>query len=133
MNPTLRKRALLLGIILLFILIASVIFLTVRYKDHAEQYTAYIYQDGKLYKTIDLSAVTADYTLVITATDGGMNQVLVQPGSICVTEANCPDLVCVHQGTIRNDLLPITCLPHKLVISLKPTDGIADVPDAITH
>lgn len=126
MNPTLRKRALLLGIILLFILIASVIFLTVRYKDHAEQYTAYIYQDGKLYKTIDLSAVTADYTLVITATDGGMNQVLVQPGSICVIDADCPDLVCVHQGAIRNDLLPITCLPHGLVIELKPQDTDID-------
>ncbi len=130
MNPTLRKRALLLGTIILLILIAGVIFLFIRYKDNADNYTAYIYQDGKLYKTINLSAVTTDYTLMVSSSNGGMNQILVQPGSITVTDADCPDLVCVHQGTIRNDLLPITCLPHGLVIELKPQH--ADI-DTITY
>lgn len=126
MNPTLRKRALFLGIILLFIIIASGIFLCIRYRDTSDHYTAYIYQNGNLIKTIDLSSVTEEYTLSITAEDGGINHILVQPGAISVVHADCPDLVCVHQGAIRNNLLPITCLPHKLVIELKPRHTTID-------
>ncbi len=126
MNPTLRKRALLLGAIILILLITSVIFLLIRYKDNAEQYTAYIYQDGILLETIDLWTVTTDYTLNITSQTGGTNQLLIQPGAISVTNADCPDLVCVHQGVIRNNLLPITCLPHGLVIELKPKHSTID-------
>lgn len=126
MNPTLRKRALLLGATILILLIVSVIFLCIRYKDHAEQYTAYIYQDGILLETIDLWTITTDYTLNITSKTGGTNQLLIQPGAISVTNADCPDLVCVHQGAIRNNLLPITCLPHGLVIELKPQHSTID-------
>ena len=126
MNPTLRKRAFLLGAILLLILTASSIFLYIRYKDTSDRYTAYIYQDGVLLETIDLWTVTEDYTLDISSKTGGTNQILVQPGAIAVTDADCPDLVCVHQGTVRNNLLPITCLPHGLVIELKPNSSDID-------
>ena len=126
MNPTLRKRALFLGIILLLILIISSIVLYYRYKDTSNHYTAYIYQDGTLLETIDLWTVTDDYTINITSKNGGSNQILVQRSAISVTAADCPDLVCVHQGTIRNNLLPITCLPHGLVIELKPKHSDID-------
>lgn len=118
MNPTLRKRALYLSIALLVMFIFSCIFLVFRFHDTSEQYTAYIYRDGSLTETIDLSQVTQSYTLIYTTTNGGENQILVEPDGISVISANCPDLVCVHQGTIRNSLLPITCLPHNLVIEL---------------
>lgn len=120
MNPTLRKRALFLGLLLLLIMITGGIFLFLRYQDTSDHYTAYIYQNGTLLQTIDLQAVTEDYTLNITTEDGGINQILVQQGAISVIDADCPDLICVHQGAIHNNLLPITCLPHKLVIELKP-------------
>ncbi len=119
MNPTLRKRALLLSMVLLLMLILSCIVLLLRFNDTSEQYTAHIYRDGILVETIDLSLVTESYTLTFTTDNGGENQILVASGSIGVTDANCPDRVCVHQGIIRNSLLPITCLPHGLVIELK--------------
>lgn len=121
MNPTLRKRALIFTIALLMIFTLSCIFLVYRFRDTSKQYTAYIYQHGTLVETIDLSLVTQDRVLVYTTDKGGENQVLVSPGGIAVISANCPDKVCVHQGTIRNSLLPITCLPHGLVIELKET------------
>lgn len=118
MNQTIRKRALLLGMGLLIILLVSFIFIYLRYQDTSTSYTAYIYQHGILVKQIDLSSVTEEYTLSFYAPDGGINIVLIEPDGITITEADCPDLLCVHQGTIRNDLLPITCLPHQLVIEL---------------
>lgn len=126
MNPILRKRALFLSIGLLVILLISCIIILVRYHDTSEQYTAYIYQDGMLTKSIDLSLVTKEYSLDFTTQNGGENQVLVQPNGISIIYANCPDQVCVHQGVVRNSLLPITCLPHGLVIELKPNNTNID-------
>ena len=126
MNPTLRKRALLLSMVLLLGLIISCIIIFIRYNDTSDQYTAYIYQDGILIKSINLASTTSEYTLTFTAPNGGENRVLVQPGGISVTYADCPDQVCVHQGMIRNSLLPITCLPHELVIELKPNHTTID-------
>ena len=126
MNPTLRKRAVFLGIILLFIISVSSLFLYLRYKDTSDHYTAYIYQDGILLETIDLWTVTSNKTITITTETGGNNQIFIQPGAISVIDANCPDLICVHQGAIRNNLLPITCLPHGLVIELKPQNTNID-------
>lgn len=98
----------------------------------AKAYTAYIYQDGILIKTIDLSAVKEITVFTVNSTDGGYNTIEIRPGEIAVTSASCPDHVCMKQGFIQNSMLPITCLPNKLVIQLKEnTSGI--VPDAVTY
>lgn len=130
MNQTIRKRALLLGTGLLIILLVSFIFIYLRYQDTSTCYTAYIYQQGILREQIDLSSVTGEYTLTFYAPNGGKNVVLIEPDGITITEADCPDLLCVHQGTIRNDLLPITCLPHQLVIELRENN--TDI-DSVTY
>ena len=41
-------------------------------------------------------------------------------GSIGIITADCPDKLCVHQGFISDSRLPITCLPNRLVIQLRP-------------
>ena len=126
MNQTIRKRALLLGTGLLIILLVSCIFIYLRYRDTSANYTACIYQQGILVEQINLSSVTEEYTLTFYAPDGGKNVVRISPDGIAITEADCPDLLCVHQGTIRNDLLPITCLPNRVVIRLTTEDGSID-------
>ncbi|MDE5952038.1 MAG: NusG domain II-containing protein, partial [Acetatifactor sp.] len=66
------------------------------------------------------------------AADGGYNVIEVSPGSIAIIEADCPDKLCVLQGPIADSLLPITCLPHRLVIELKPSGDDA-APDAVAY
>lgn len=84
--------------------------------------TASIYQDGVLLETIDLSAVAEPYTFTV-EWEGGYNLISVEPGRICVAGADCPDQVCVRQGWIANDVVPIACLPHRLIIRI---DGGSD-------
>lgn len=91
--------------------------------------TALIYQEGACVRTIDLSQVDEPYTFTV-EWDGGYNVVEVERGRIRVSEADCPDQVCVHQGWISNSVVPIACLPHKLVIRLVSSsepvvDGVA--------
>ena len=48
----------------------------------------------------------------------GSNTIQVEPGRIRVLEADCPDQVCVRQGWISDEVTPIVCLPHRLVIQV---------------
>lgn len=95
-------------------------------------YTAHIYQDGQLIKTIDLSAVSESSQFTLETADGGYNTIEIRRGEIAVTAASCPDHVCMRQGFIHNSLLPITCLPNRLVIELKENTPLP-TPDAITY
>lgn len=127
---TLNKRACLLTGGILIVLICSVLALFLAHPGAAAgtdaSYTAYIYQNGRLTQTIPLSQVQETYTFTVETTEGGSNTIEISPGGVAVTQANCPDQICVQQGRITNSLLPITCLPHRLVIELKQENASAD-------
>ncbi len=54
---------------------------------------------------------------------GGYNIVEVKDGKVSVTEASCPDKVCVNHGPTDRTADPIVCLPNKLVVRvLAPGD-----------
>lgn len=82
---------------------------------------AVIMLDGKEYKKIDLSKVKDPYDITI-STEHGTNIVHVENGAISVTEADCPDKICVNQGKITSSGIPIVCMPHKLYISIEGDD-----------
>lgn len=79
---------------------------------------AVITVDGGEYARIDLSRVTESYQLQIDSA-WGHNTVLVEPGAISVTEADCPDKICVQQGRLTGGGVPIVCMPHRLVIQIE--------------
>ena len=82
---------------------------------------AEIRQDGVCLRQIDLSKVKEPYEFEVKDSLGGSNLVRVEPGRICIREADCPDQVCVHRGWMSDSSAPIVCLPHRLVIEM--TDG----------
>jgi len=134
---TLPKRAWLLvgGIIMILGGCVSILWLRQRGIRDFTAYTAYLYQDGRLLQTIPLNQVTENYRFTVNATDGGYNIIEVSPVGIAIAEADCPDQICVLQGCVTDSLLPITCLPHRLVIELK-ADGTAspdDSPDVVVY
>ena len=54
-------------------------------------------------------------------TDLGTNHLSVSGGIARVTEADCPDLICVraYSGGISHEGETIICLPHRLVVSVE--------------
>jgi len=72
---------------------------------------ARIYKDGILTEAVNLAAVAEGYTIVVEG-----NAIEVEPGRIRVSDADCPDVLCVRQGWARGGLVPIVCLPNRLVI-----------------
>ena len=86
---------------------------------------ARVTRDGVLLEEIDLNRVDAPYTLTF-EDDSGTNTVQVERGRIRVWSADCPDQICVHQGYISDDLIPIICLPHRFMIEIVGSGGDLD-------
>lgn len=87
--------------------------------------TAVIKQNGKVIKTIDLSAVSEPYEIKAEG-DGGYNIILIEKDKISVKDADCPDRLCVKQGAIDGGAYPIVCLPHRLTVSIEQADCEVD-------
>ena len=79
--------------------------------------TARLYQGGALVRTVDLSQVDKPFSFTVEG-PAGSNTIQVEPGRIRVSQADCPDQVCVHQGWISNSVAPIVCLPNQVVIRI---------------
>ncbi len=109
-----RKRNTVLFLIILFLII-GIGFLIQRYYFGKSGISAIIEQDGETIAELNLNKNTE---FVLNDGSGGSNTITVQNGHISVTEANCPDLVCVRTGAISQTGEVIACLPHKLIITI---------------
>lgn len=91
---------------------------------------ATIYVDDQAYASYDLSAIT-ETELVTIGEPGAQNTIRISPEGIAVIAADCPDQICVQQGTHSHGPTPIVCLPHHLSIRFsEKTDG-SDGLDAV--
>lgn len=93
---------------------------------------AIISLQGEVVHRVDLSTVTEEYEWVYEGEDGQYNRVVIGPQQIAVSSANCPDQICVLQGTSQGDGRPIICLPHQLTITFEMSDPKGENYDAIT-
>ena len=113
-------------ILLLLLVAAAVSAAYILFRDRAaDSAVARVTRDGVLLEEIDLNRVDAPYTLTF-EDESGSNTVLVERGRIRVSKADCPDQICVHQGWIWNDIIPIVCLPHRFMIEIVGAGGALD-------
>ena len=114
-------------LIFIFFLLGSSAVAAFLYFEEPEAVMVEILQDGKCIKEIDLSTVDEPYSFIVEDTkNGGSNTIRVEPGRICISEADCPDQICVHHDWLPDNPAPIVCLPHRLVIQLKDDPGETD-------
>lgn len=73
-----------------------------------------IIQDNEVLCIIDLNS-ESDRTFRIEY-NGGWNEIKIESGTICISDADCPDRTCVKSGVLKYKNLPIICLPHRLVV-----------------
>ena len=72
--------------------------------------------DGEVYGTYPLSE---DRTERIELPDGSYNILVISDGYADVTEASCPDQICVKHNHIRYSKESIVCLPNKVVVTVE--------------
>lgn len=60
--------------------------------------------------------------------NGGSNILVIEDGYAWMSEANCPDHICVRQGKIHYTGQVITCLPNRLTVTIEGgEDGGVDL------
>ena len=72
----------------------------------------------------------AEYSLAKNGThslNGGTNILVIEDGKAYLSDANCPDKLCVHQGKISMTGETITCLPNKLTVTVFGTEESIDL------
>lgn len=70
-----------------------------------------IYQNGELFSTLPLS----EDTEITVNCENGYNVVTIRDGKVFVSNADCPDKICMNMGEFSGST-PIICLPHRLEI-----------------
>ena len=87
-----------------------------------------IYQNGELRGEYDLSQ---PQTLPVKEEDYGYNLVMIEDGTVRITDADCPDQLCMKQRSISKNGECIIGLPHKLVLHIYAKEEGA--LDAVTY
>ena len=84
--------------------------------------------DGTLYGTY---ALNEPQEIPIELDGRIANTVVIENGSAHMKDADCPDKLCMRQGSISRDGQTIVCLPHKLVVEV--TGGEKEDYDSISE
>lgn len=84
---------------------------------------AVISVDGQIVERLPLDS---DTSVTMNTEDGHFNTVTVENGRVRVSEADCPDRICVRQGWIQYAGESIVCLPHKLVVTVHGGEASTD-------
>jgi len=107
-------------LIILIIIIASIFIWFTNYLLKTNKNNSYllITVDGTTYQEVPLYDKTNIDPATINTT-WGYNTFIIENGAVRVTEADCPDLVCVHTKPASKVGDMIVCLPHKVVFEIR--------------
>ena len=106
-----KKRADLILVVAL-LLLAGVLYLTL----NANR------QEGGVVVVRVNGVETERHSLAVDGTfplNGGTNILVIRDGQAWLSEADCPDLLCVKQGKIHYTGQVITCLPNRLTVTVE--------------
>lgn len=101
-------------LICLLLVIAAVMYGVWYFTSEKENVYVQVTVDGKVYETYQ----TDKDAVYKVETDNGYNVIEVKSGKVSVTDASCPDKICVHENVISSGGQSIICLPNKVVVSV---------------
>jgi len=90
--------------------------------------TASVYHDGKPIREIPLSS---GQHIDLDLTTGNMT-LETGDGKIRVIDSSCPRKLCVKQGWVKTNLIPIVCVPNKVILEINSGEDDEEI-DAISR
>ena len=117
----LKNDLILIAVLLVAVSVAGLLFFLFR----GEGDTVTVTRDGVLIGEYPLSV-----PLTLTIGEGdSVNILVIEDGHAHVSEATCPDGICAAHRPISRNGESIVCLPNKVVVTVKTSDGGA--PDIV--
>lgn len=108
-----KKRKSDFVLIIAIVLVAALLWVVLRFTSREGSYVK-VTIDGQIYGEYPLN----DELEIRIGDDGSYNLLIIQNGEAYVSEASCPDKLCVHQGRIHYNGQSIVCLPNKVVVEV---------------
>jgi hypothetical protein len=115
MNNHKRNDLLLIGLLLIVALLIGMGYGFIQGKE-TKHPVAVVTVDGKEYGRFPLDKDTQER---IEFSDGSYNILVICDGVADMTEASCPDKICVNHRSISKKNESITCLPNKVIITIE--------------
>ena len=103
-------------LMLIVFLAAAVLFAGYRFRNRGKGEEVVVYLGEEELVRFSLKE---DTEYEITLKNGESNRLMIKDGKADVTEASCPDQICVHQAAISQTGETIVCMPHKLVVTIE--------------
>ena len=97
------------------LIIAAGFYIGNRIMNRAPAIVVEVSVDGVIAQEIDLSK---DGEYVIQGFDNGSNTLIIENGQAWISDATCPDKVCIHQGKISRSGEMIVCLPNMMIAKI---------------
>ena len=113
-KKTIRNDIILIGSLLLVAVIALLVLIFTRTKDHL---VATVKVKNEVVETIDLTD-KSERTYEIEGVHG-LLRISVKEGKIAVTDSSCPHQDCVHMGYIAETNRPIICAYNEVYIVIE--------------
>ncbi len=114
-----KDRLLIAALLVLAAALAAVFYIRTQLLPQKAPDVVTVTIDGKLYGAFALSEDREEDI----DTQYGHNHLSIRDGSAQVTEADCPDHLCMHQGRISENGEMNVCLPHRLIVEVISGDG----------
>ena len=109
-----RRNELVLVLVLLAVILIG--FLVVRLQRQKDAFIVDVSVDGT---TIATYRLNDELDTWINGYQGGKNHLVIHDGCARIEEADCPDKLCVKQGTVSQSGESLVCLPNRVVVAIK--------------
>ncbi len=115
-NTYIKKKDIILLLVVLFIALGGLLIFRITQKSGD---MVVVTVDGVVTQEYPLNK---DLTVDIKGVNGGTNHLVIKDGYADVTEASCPDKICVKSRKINKTGESIICLPNKVVVKIVGRD-----------
>lgn len=112
MDPSMNRNDRILIVAALLVALLGFAWISLR---QSEGGNAVVLVDGEEYASYPLGQ-DGEYRI---ETDRGSNLLVIKNGAADMTEADCPDKLCVKQKAVDKDGETIVCLPHRVVVEIQ--------------
>ena len=109
-----------LAVVAVTLIIAAAAYVCTRFAPKGDTVTVWV--NGEAYGSYPLNEANE-------IDINGTNTLVIADGSAYMSQASCPDKLCIHQGRISDASKSIVCLPNKIVVTVnkpnKDVDAVA--------
>lgn len=127
-----KKLDIIIIAILLLLSFVPSVFISSKNNSNFSDIYAEIQVAGKVIDKISFSNINEEKEIPI-HTKYGDNIIRISKDGVYMYKADCPDKVCLKDGTITKFGQSLVCLPHKLIIEIKGVRENNDDEIIISH